>query len=201
MLTGPEPDRLWEGFSEAVISLVKRLDVSLSATFHGIPMGVPHTRPVGLTPHATRSELITGRRSWFGKVQVPGSAAALLELRLGEAGQDAVGFAVHVPHYLAQSDYPTAAIAALDAFAGVTDLVIPAEELRAAAASTDAEIAEQVEGNDEVAKVVQALEQQYDAFAGSAERESLLAQEQDMPTADELAAEFERFLAEQQDGD
>lgn len=199
MLTGPEPDRLWEGFTEAVGSLVKRLGVSLTVGFHGIPMGVPHTRPVGVTGHATRSDLLSGT-SHFGRVQVPGSAAALLEYRLGQAGLDAVGFAVHVPHYLAQSAYPAAAVAAMDALVNCTGLVLPSEELRTAAAATDSEIAEQIAGNEEVEKVVRALEQQYDAFTGAGERDSLLAQDQDMPTADELGEEFERFLAEQADG-
>lgn len=196
MLTGPEPDRLWEGFTASVMHLVERLDVGVVVGFHGIPMGVPHTRPVGTTAHATRPELIT-RNSWFDKVQVPGSAASLLELRLGEAGHDAIGFAVHVPHYLAQSAYPAAAVAALEAIVSATGLVLPADRLRDAAAATDADIAEQVDGNDEVEKVVRALEQQYDAFAGAAERDNLLAESQDMPTAEELGAQFEKFLAEQ----
>nr|WP_207944905.1 PAC2 family protein [Actinomadura rubrisoli] len=196
MLSGPEPDRLWEGFTAAVVNLVERLEARLVVGFHGIPMGVPHTRPVGMTSHATRPELVT-RNSWFDKVQVPGSAAGLLELRLGEAGHDALGLAVHVPHYLAQSAYPAAAVAALEAIAAATGLALPAGRLRDAAARTDADIAEQVEGNDEVEKVVRALEQQYDAFAGASERDNLLAESQDMPTAEELGAQFERFLAEQ----
>ncbi|WP_067485266.1 proteasome assembly chaperone family protein [Actinomadura hibisca] len=199
-LTGPEPDRLWEGFTAAVRDLVEDLDVGLVVGFHGIPMGVPHTRPVGMTSHATRPELIT-RSSWFDKVQVPGSAAGLMELRLGEAGHDALGFAVHVPHYLAQAAYPAAAVAALESVVGATGLVLPTDKLRAAAAETDAEIAEQVSGNDEVEKVVRALEQQYDAFAGAAERDSLLAEAQEMPTAEEIGAQFERFLAEQEGPD
>jgi hypothetical protein len=48
-----------------------------------------------------------------------------------------------------------------------------------------------------VAEVVQALEEQYDAF--TADRERLLADDAEaMPTAEELGAQFERFLAEQQ---
>ena len=196
MLSGPEPDRLWEGFTSSVLHLVKRLDVGLVVGFHGIPMGVPHTRPIGITFHATRPELIK-RSSWFDKVQVPGSVASLLELRLGEAGHDALGLAVHVPHYLAQSAYPAAALAALEAVIDATGLALPTDRLREAAAATDADIAEQVNGNDEVEKVVRALEQQYDAFTGAAERESLLADPAEMPTAEELGAQFERFLAEQ----
>jgi predicted ATP-grasp superfamily ATP-dependent carboligase len=197
LLSGPEPDRLWNGFSAAVLDLVDRFDVSLTVYSHGIPMGVPHTRPLGVTAHATRPELVADRSSWFGKVEVPGSIAALLELRLGEVGHDAIGFAVHVPHYLSQTTYPAAAVTALEAVVGATGLAIPADRLRDAAARADADIAEQVADSEEVMKVVKALEQQYDAFAGSVERDTLLAQEQQMPTAEELAAQFERFLAEQ----
>ncbi|GAA3218336.1 PAC2 family protein [Actinocorallia longicatena] len=200
LLEGPEPDRAWERFIAAVVSLIEKLDVGLSVGFHGIPMGVPHTRPIGLTAHGTKSELLSWPKSPFGRVQVPGSASALLEYRLGELGHDAIGFAIHVPHYLAQSTYPAAAVAALETLINATGLAIPGETLREAAAETDTEIASQVEGSDEVEKVVRALEQQYDAFAGADERESLLAQEADMPSADELAAQFEQFLAEQ-DGD
>ncbi|HEY7484364.1 MAG TPA: PAC2 family protein [Streptosporangiaceae bacterium] len=196
-LTGPEPDRLWERFTTAVRLLIEQLDVSLTVYGHGIPMGVPHTRPLGVTSHGTRPELIADRPKWFGRVEVPGSIAGLLEMRLGDAGHDAIGFAVHVPHYLSQTAYPAAAVTALDAVVSATGLVIPADELREAAARADADIAEQVADSEEVMKVVEALEQQYDAFAGSVERDTLLAEERDMPTADELAAQFERFLAEQ----
>lgn len=197
LLDGPEPDRAWDRFTTAVQQLIERLGVRLSVNVHGIPMGVPHTRPIGLTAHGTRPELLSWPKSPFGKVQVPGSAAALLELRLGEAGHDAIGFAVHVPHYLAQSSYPTAAVTALETLINATGLAIPGDALREAAAETDKEIAAQVDGSDEVQKVVRALEQQYDAFTGAADRESLLAADTPMPTAEELAAQFEQFLAEQ----
>jgi predicted ATP-grasp superfamily ATP-dependent carboligase len=200
LLEGPEPDRSWELFVRSVRSLIEKLDVRLSVAFHGIPMGVPHTRPIGLTAHGTKPEQLTWPKSPFGKVQVPGSAAALLEFRLGEWDHEAIGFAVHVPHYLAQSSYPTAAVTALETVVNATGLAIPGDALREAAAETDKEIAEQVAGSDEVEKVVRALEQQYDAFAGATDRESLLAENAEMPTADELAAQFEQFLAEQ-DGD
>jgi len=104
---------------------------------------------------------------------------------------------VHVPHYLAQAAYPAAAATLLESVQRATGLVIPGDSLREAARRTDLEIARQVEGSTEVTEVVQALEQQYDAF--TAERENLMASEEEqVPTAEELGAEFERFLAEQQ---
>jgi predicted ATP-grasp superfamily ATP-dependent carboligase len=197
MLSGLEPDREWETFTTAIRQLIANLRVRLSVSFHGIPMGVPHTRQLGVTAHATQPDLLEGNRPMVDKLQVPGSAAALLEYRLGEADKAAVGFAVHVPHYLAQAAYPAAAVTLLESVQRVTGLVLPGDALRESARRTDLEIARQVEGSAEVAEVVGALEQQYDAF--TAGRENLLADEAEhMPTAEELGAEFERFLAEQQ---
>ena len=197
LLNGLEPDREWEAFTSAVRQLTSDLGVRLAVGFHGIPMGVPHTRTLGVTAHATQPGLIDGYRPLVDKLQVPGSAAALLEYRLGQDERAAVGFAVHVPHYLAQAAYPAAAVALLDSVQRVTGLALPADALREAAHRTDLEIARQVEGSSEVAEVVQALEQQYDAF--TADRENLMADSTEpMPTAEELGAQFERFLAEQQ---
>ncbi len=199
LLDGLEPDRDWEMFTRAVLKLSAALQVKTLASFHGIPMGVPHTRPLGVTGHATNAELIEGYQPLVDRLQVPGSAMALIELRLGEASRPAVGFAVHVPHYLAHASYPTAAVALLAAVERATGLNLPADALREAAAVTDAEIARQVAGSEEVTEVVKSLEQQYDAF--HAGRGDLLAdQAENMPTADELGAQFERFLAEQQYG-
>lgn len=196
LLSGPEPDREWELFTSAVETLVTRLGVGRLVTFHGIPMAVPHTRPLGVTGHASRPELVAGQTSAFGKVQVPGSATALIEFRLGAKGHDALGYAVHVPHYLAQAEYPSAAVTALEAVTKNTGLVFPLDGLREAAGKTDAEIAEQIEASQELSTAITGLEQQYDAFAAGSERESLMAESTEMPTGDELAAQFEAFLAE-----
>ena len=44
--------------------------------------------------------------------------------------------------------------------------------------------------------MVEALERQYDAFIAAQENKSLLARDEDLPSGDELGAEFERFLAQ-----
>ena len=104
---------------------------------------------------------------------------------------------MHVPHYLAQAAYPAAAVTLMESIQRATGLLLPGDALREAAQRTDEEIARQVEGSDEVAEVVQSLEEQYDSF--SAGQDGLLGDDPDnMPTAEELGAEFERFLAEQQ---
>ena len=197
VLHGSEPDVQWERFVAAVCSLVERFGVSLTVGMYGIPMGIPHTRTMSATAHATDASLVGNATSWFGRVKVPASVANLLELRLGEIGRDAIGYAVHVPHYLAQSAYPPAAIVALNHVEAATGLSLDTEALVAAADEAREAIERQVEGSEEVAEVARGLEEQYDAFARSAGRGNLLADAAPMPTADELGAEFERFLAQQ----
>lgn len=202
LLTGPEPDFQWERVVAAVRELVVALGVTLVVTVHGIPMGVPHTRPVGMTPHATDATLIGEVHSPFGRVQVPGSLGALLELRLGEAGHQAVGFAVHVPHYLAASEFAEGALAALNAVVDVTGLNLPNDDLVTKAEANRRAIASEVEGNDEVGAVVAALEQQYDAFVKGQQAPNLWASEgSQIPSADQLGAEFENFLRTISDDD
>jgi hypothetical protein len=201
LLTGPEPDHEWELFVAATQSLAQRLGAGPMITYFGVPMGIPHTRPLGVITHATRPGLVTTRVPLPSKLQVPASASALMEFRFGEAGKDAIGFVVQVPHYLAQAAYPTAALTLLDSISEVTGLDLPALELREAADRTNTLIDRQVAESSEVAELVQGLEQQYDAALASAESEDLLAEGEQMPTADELAAQFEQFLAEQQRGD
>jgi nucleotide-binding universal stress UspA family protein len=195
LLAGDEPDYQWERVVEAIRQLIDDLGITLTVSAHGIPMAVPHTRPLGMSRHATHARLLGEDTPLFGRVQVPGSLSALLELRLGEAGQDAIGFAIHVPHYLAQAEFPDAAVAALNAIVDHTGLNLPNDALVAAAGATRAEIAREVAGSEEVAQVVSALEHQYDAFIEGQQRPSLLATGvSEVPTAEEIGAEFEEFL-------
>ncbi|GGT35598.1 PAC2 family protein [Streptomyces kurssanovii] len=201
LLSGPEPDVEWERFAAAVGQIVERLGVRLAVNFHGIPMGVPHTRPVGITPHGNRTDLMPGHRSPFDEAQVPGSAEALVEYRLMQAGRDVLGVAAHVPHYVARSSYPDAALTVLEAITAATGLVLPgiAHSLRTEAHRTQTEIERQIgEGDEELVALVQGLEHQYDAMAGAETRGSLVAEAVDLPSADEIGREFERFLAERE---
>lgn len=211
LLHGPEPDLRWNAFSKSVIDLVERFGVTRTINVHGVPMGVPHTRPTTVTAHATDNELIGPQPQVMGTIQLPASMTALIELRLGQAGHDAVGFSANVPHYLAQSEYPQAATALVQHISRNTGLSLPLGDLEAAASETTAEIERQVSASSEVSAVVETLEQQFDAFmddAQDATRATLLAEPNDLPTAEEIGAEFEAFLAEQatpgvtgQDGD
>jgi len=189
LLSGPEPDVQWERFAAAVMGLIEQLGVRLTVSVHGIPMAVPHTRPITLTAHATDASLVTGYRSWIDRVEVPASFTGLLELRLGQADRRAMGFAAHVPHYLAQATFPEAALSLTRSINSATGLAVPLEPLEKASATNLDDIATEMQGSQEVQELVASLEQQYDA---------LQAEHQGVPSADDIAAEFERFLAERE---
>jgi predicted ATP-grasp superfamily ATP-dependent carboligase len=197
VLAGPEPDVRWEAFTAAVTALVQELGVRTTVGMNAIPMAVPHTRPLGIIAHATRPELVAGHERWVGTVQVPSSAGHLLEYRLGQAGHEAAGFAVAVPHYLAEAEYPPAAVSLLGSIAGLTGLSFTTEALEASAAQVRAQVDETVAGSEEVRNVVEALERQYDAYLTGAGRSLLAEMGGSLPTAEELGDELERFLAEQ----
>jgi hypothetical protein len=195
---GPEPDTHWEAFAQAVRAVVEAFGVRLTVALGAVPMAVPHTRPVMLTNHATAPGLIVAGNLWRGRIRVPASAQALLELRLGEWGHPAMGFVAHIPHYVAQLDYPSAAASLLEAVEVATGLEWDLADLETAGEVKLGEIAAQIEDSAEVREVVTGLEQQYDAFHRAEDQDATtlpLAEEGELPSGEELGAEFERFLA------
>jgi hypothetical protein len=197
LLHGAEPDFAWERFVTAVAQLVERLGVTSVVSLQAIPMPVPHTRPVTVTAHATRRQLIEPYPVYWGEMRIPGSVSALLELRLGEAGVDALGVAAHVPHYLSQATYPAASVSLIEHLEQLAGLTLPTDTLREAAEAHRTEIDEQIARSTENTAVVAALEQQYDSFTAAREGSDLLGGSGEVPSAEEIGAEFERFLADQ----
>jgi hypothetical protein len=197
LLAGPEPDLQWERFIAAVTGLIERLGVRLTVAVNAIPMAVPHTRPVSVTAHATDQRLLGDHESWLQRVQVPASVANLLEFRLGQSGHDAMGYAAHVPHYLAQTTYPAAAELLIDSISTATGLTLPTGSLREAADEVRDEVDKQVAEDEQAGRLVTSLEQQYDAFLRGRQGNLLADANGPLPTAEELGAELERFLAQQ----
>jgi hypothetical protein len=196
LLHGPEPDNRWEAFARAFREVVERLGVTRVVSMGSVPMAVPHTRPIAITPHANRADLVPGPSAWRGELRIPSSAQALLEVRLGEWGHDMLGFVAHIPHYLAQLDYPKAAAILLEQVELAGRLTIDLTELHELAREREGEIERYLSSNEEVGEVVHALEQQYDAFQrAEGSGESLLASDVPLPTGEEFGRQFVQFLA------
>ena len=189
LLTGPEPDTQWQRTASAVLELADWFGVSRLVTCSGIPMAVPHTRPTLVTAHATEPELATGNPMWIDRVQLPGSFSHMLEYRAGKAGILAQGFVAHVPHYLAQASFPQATSAVLERLSAATGIRVPMEPLRESSRANLATIEAETEGDSDFPAMLHALEEQYDRLAASGAAS--------VPSADEIGAAVERFLAEQ----
>lgn len=201
LLHGPEPDFAWRTFNAAVVQIVERFGVRRSIGLNAIPWPAPHTRPVGVTAHATDPALVAGRPTFVGAIEIPGHLAGALEIALGAAGHEAMGFAVHVPHYLTQVEFPRAALRLLEEVAVAGELDLDLTALAAAADTSDREIDQQVSGNAENVDAVRALEEQYDAVVRGAESALQMADMSDepLPSGDEIAAQLEQFLREMDD--
>jgi len=196
LLTGYEPDFQWERFTAAVLGLVERLQVKTTTWVHSIPMPVPHTRSIGVTVSGNRSELTDAMSVWKPHTQVPANALHLVEYRLQELGHPIAGFVLLIPHYLSDTEFPSAAVSALQSISAATGLIFPTDQLREEGRDFLAKIATQVENNAELAKLVGTLEQRHDSYMHDNPLPSPLTDEDgELPSADEIAAELESFLA------
>ncbi len=204
LLTGPEPDYQWQRFLAAIDLIVAHFGVRLAVGMSAIPWPSPHTRPMGLTVHGSEPSLVAGYTSVIGEIEVPGHVGAMLELHLGQSGVPSMGVTAQVPHYLVQFDFPRSAVTLLQGVGAAAGLTLPIVDLEAAARRADEEVSAQLEGNEEFATVVSALEQQYDQMAaistGAAGGLGDLAGGH-MPTGDEIAAQVELFLSSLEDPD
>lgn len=197
LLAGPEPDLRWEAFVRGVIAVTDHFNVQRTLSLGSVPMAIPHTRPLRLTAHTNTDEFPVPDNPWEAELRIPSSAQSLLELRLGEHGHPAGGFVAHIPHYVAQYDYPLAAQALLQAVGEEAGLFFDTTELGQAGEQRRADIDSQVADSSEVQQLVSGLEQQYDAFHQSGK--NLLIEPDltgdELPSGDELGAQIEEFLA------
>jgi hypothetical protein len=202
LLTGYEPDFQWERFTAAVLQLIDILQVKTSTWVHAIPMPVPHTRSIGVTVSGNRAELIESMSVWKPQTQVPANALHLIEYRLQELAHPVAGFVLLIPHYLADTEFPVAAVTALESVSAATGLIFPTERLREDGREFIAKIDGQVETNQELGKLVATLEERHDSYMlDNPLRSPLTDIDGELPSADDIAAELENFLALRRSGD
>jgi PAC2 family len=202
LLTGFEPDFQWERFTAAVLELISKFEVKTTTWVHAIPMPVPHTRPIGVTVSGNRTDLIDALSVWKPRTQVPANALHLLEYRLQEMGHPTAGFVLLIPHYLSDTEYPAAAVSALESVSAATGLIFPTDRLREDGREFITRIDDQIENNQELARLVGTLEERHDSYMlDNPLRSPLTDEDGELPSADDIAAELENFLAIRRNGD
>lgn len=200
-LSGYEPDFLWETMSQTILGLIDSLEVSTSSWVHAIPMPVPHTRSLGVTVSGNREDITDALSVWRPATGVPGTLMHLIEYRLQEAEHPTAGFVVLVPHYLADTEFPDAAITALQSVTKATGLIFPTDSLRESGREFLTGIGKQVEDNTELEKLIESLEKRHDSYMeDNAVPSPLMDADGEVPSADMIGSELENFLAKRHPG-
>lgn len=189
-LVGPEPDYHWREFVDSVVRLALRHGVRLVVGLGAFPAPAPHTRPVRLAATAPQSsaELVARIGVVQGELEVPAGVLSALEVGLGEAAVPTVSLWARVPHYVSAMPFPMASAALVEGLAAISGLVLDPTALRAAGDRARRQVDELIASNPEHVAMVAKLEEAIDASEGNP-----LGLEE-LPSADELAAELERFL-------
>jgi hypothetical protein len=190
MLVGAEPDHLWHAFTAAVVDLFLELGVSLVAGFGAYPAPAPHTRPAMLSCTASTPELAQAIGFVRGTLDVPAGVQAAIEQRSHAHGIRSLGIWAQVPHYVAGMPYPKASMALIEGFNALSGLQLDFGTLAQEAEEAQARIDTLIAGNDEHAAMVRSLEQQLDESSPTGP----------LPSGEDIAAEFERFLRDQPPG-
>jgi hypothetical protein len=188
LLSGAEPDHRWRAFSAAVADLALELDVRLVTSIGAYPAPAPHTRGTRVVSTATNPDLARQVGFLPGRVEVPAGVSTAIEQRCAEVGLPTIGLWAQVPHYAAAMPYPAASLALLESLARVARVTFGTADLADEARATRARLDELVSNSPEHLELVRQLEIQVDAI----DREGIEA-----VSGDELAAELERFLREQ----
>jgi proteasome assembly chaperone (PAC2) family protein len=179
---GPEPSLHWRALLDEMVDLAKRLGVSRAVTLGGAPMAVTHHQPIGLLATATSAELLSEVGGSPIDYVGPSGMHSTLQVMLGEAGIPTVGFWAQVPHYVAATPSPPAVRALLGALRHFMAIETEPGALDDQVDTYVRLVDESVAERPELAEAIRAID------ARPAD---------ELPSADELAAEIERFLRDQ----
>lgn len=190
IISGTEPSTRWRTFCTAVLDIAERCGVESVVTFGSLIADVAHTRAVPITGLATDDEMI--EQLGFEDVAYEGPTGVLgvFHGACRDRGMSAASLWAAVPHYAAAVPNPKAGLALLRRLEGMIGIAVEAAELEDAAASFEKQVSQAVEANPEIKEMVERLEEQQDEVAGFSQEE--------VPSGDAIARDFQRFLRQQQ---
>ena len=193
VISGTEPSTRWRTFCNAVLDVAEACGVESVVTFGSLIADVAHTRPVPITGLATDEAMI--EQLGFEDVSYEGPTGVLGVFHgiCRERGLSAASLWAAVPHYAAAVPNPKAGLALLRRLEGMIGIAVEASELEDAAGSFEKQVSQAVAANPEIRELVERLEEQQDEVAGFSQ--------EDVPSGDAIAQDFQRFLRQQQRGD
>ncbi len=201
ILTGPEPDQRWQAFSAALTGLATRFGVRLLVGLGAFPAPVPHTRPGELAASATTAALAEQIGIVKAEVRVPAGILAAVGRDFAAADIPAIGIWARVPHYAASAPYPEASRLLLEGLIKVAAISIDMTPLTEAATASRQRLDELTANSPQHQALIAQLEAQADAEDDEDQVNAAAAAAgwgADLPTGDELAAELEQFLRDEE---
>jgi proteasome assembly chaperone (PAC2) family protein len=212
LVTGPEPAMRWRSLCETLVETARSLGARTVVTLGGLLSDVPHTRPVPMTGLATDLELLAGVDAMLPDYDGPTGLTGVVHAEAARQGLAAVSLLAHVPHYVAGVPSPKAALALVEAVETLTGVPVPTERLRDAAARYERQVSDAIDQDPERRELLARLEQMADLrdIVGEADEEDAEALgealggdpplpplDTDIPSADSIALDFQRYLREQ----
>jgi len=185
LLDGTEPNLRWRTFSETIATVADALGVEMVITLGALIAEVSHTLPVPITGLASSPELVEELELERSNYEGPTGIVGVVHDLCRQNGIDSASLWAAVPHYVAAVPNPKAALALLRRLEGLTGIAVEASELEEETTDYEEQIGRAVAANPEIEELVSRIE---------AEQVDLLDEEGDLPNADTLAREFQRFL-------
>jgi len=189
LLLGVEPNVRWKTFTGLVVGLAKELGVELVVTLGSLLADVPHTRPAPVTGAASDPKLVAELGLEHSRYEGPTGIVGVLLDTCRREGLPGVSLWSAVPHYVSLAPSPRAARALIERLSVLLGCSIDIEELVAAEEAYADQVSEAVASDAETSAYVEELERRADMVEE-------LAEPEDLPSGESLAAELTRFLRE-----
>lgn len=190
LLDGTEPNLRWRTFSETIATAADALGVEMIVTLGALIAEVSHTLPVPITGLASDEDLVEELELERSSYEGPTGIVGVVHDLCRRNGLASASLWAAVPHYVAAVPNPKAALALLRRLEGLTGIAVEAAELEEETADYEEQIGRAVAANPEIEELVQRIE---------AEQSELLEGEGELPSADTLARDFQRFLRQRGD--
>jgi len=184
---GKEPNLRWRTFADSIVSAAEQLGVEMVVSLGALMADVAHTRPVPITGLASDPDLVEQLGMSRSSYEGPTGIVGVVHDACRRHGMTSASLWAAVPHYVAAVPNPKAALALLRRLEGLTGIAVEASELEDAAERFTEQVDQAVSANPEIEELVANLE--------ASQEEDYEVSTQDMPSADDLAQDFQRFLS------
>ncbi|HEY2772038.1 MAG TPA: PAC2 family protein [Solirubrobacteraceae bacterium] len=191
LLSGSEPSFRWRTFTQVIVELVEALGAQLVVTLGALLADVPHSRPVAITGLASDAALIARLGLASSSYEGPTGIVGILHAACQQSGLPAASLWAAVPHYIAATPNPKAALALVRKLEGLVGVAVDASELETASGDYERQVNLAVQSDPDVQAFVERLEQaQSDEPGGDPGA---------LPSGETIARDLQRFLRQRGD--